>query len=122
MFYPPSSLKCHINIHTGRKPYQCSVCVKSFATDLVQHVNVPTHIHGHCLDLVVTRTDELDIRDLTVHGAVISDHSAVTLKLPYTRPKQMKKTVTSRNYRDINLENFKQDIMACNFVTTKGKT
>ena len=30
----------------------------------------------------------------------------------------MKKTVTSRNYRDINLENFKQDIMACNFVTT----
>ena len=92
-----------------------------YATDLVQHVNVPTHIHGHCLDLVVTRTDELDIRDLTVHGAVISDHSAVTLKLPYTRPKQMKKTVTSRNYRDINLENFKQDIMACNFVTTKSE-
>ena len=87
----------------------------------MQHVNVPTHIHGHCLDLVVTRTHELDIRDLTVHGAVISDHSAVTLKLPYTRPKQMKKTVTSRNYRDINLENFKQDIMACNFVTTKSE-
>ena len=24
------------------------------------------------------------------------------------------------NYRDINLENFKQDIMVCNFVTTKS--
>ncbi|CAK6978909.1 trichohyalin-like [Scomber scombrus] len=44
-------------------------------SDLIQHVEQPTHQKGHTLDLVITRN--VEISDLTVQDDKISDHYSV---------------------------------------------
>ena len=56
--------------------------VKSFmeltqSANLIQHVKQATHDHGHILDLVLTREDELDIKELHLDSSIKSDHSAI---------------------------------------------
>ena len=46
-----------------------------FSLGLEQHVKEPTHPNGHCLDLVMTRSSELDFHNLIVPETVISDHA-----------------------------------------------
>ena len=51
------------------------------ASNLKQHVWVPTHRNGNTLDLVITRTDESTARDFDVFDPVISDHYLVSCSL-----------------------------------------
>ena len=53
-----------------------------YSLNLEQHVHEPTHIRGYCLDLVISRSDEIDVTCVDVHPPSISDHSIVTLKNP----------------------------------------
>jgi hypothetical protein len=81
-----------------------------FGFDLQQHVVGPTHKHGHMLDLVITRCLELDVQNLLTHGAVISDHSAVSFVLPHPKPVAGRKKVTFRKLKDIDIPAFQNDI------------
>ena len=57
---------------------------------LVQHVNEPTHIGGHTLDLVFTWN--MDISDLTVRDMDISDHYMIIFRIvPVLRRKKRNK-------------------------------
>ena len=53
---------------------------------LKQHVRGPTHIHGHTLDLVVTRLAENIILDTPKADRYLSDHSAILRKLTSSKP------------------------------------
>ena len=54
---------------------------------LIQHVKLPTHIHGHTLDLFITRQPD-DIMDSEPLPEIfISDHAVMICKLRLTRPK-----------------------------------
>ena len=48
---------------------------------LQQHVRGPTHIHGHTLDVVVTRLAENIILDTPNADRYLSDHGAILCKL-----------------------------------------
>ena len=83
---------------------------------LQQHVNEPTHLHGHLLDLVMTRSSEPIVKDLQVEGAVFSDHAPITFKLPWSKPPPVKKTITFRKVIKINIDEFKSDIKSSELV------
>ncbi len=48
--------------------------------DLAQFVNVPTHVHGHTLDLVLSHG--LTVCDLEIEDHVISDHKPIVFTVP----------------------------------------
>ena len=53
---------------------------------LLQHVGGPIHIHGHTLDLVVTRLAENIILDTPKANRYLSDHAAILRKLTSSKP------------------------------------
>ncbi|XP_060554994.1 uncharacterized protein LOC132715902 [Ruditapes philippinarum] len=85
---------------------------------LKQLVNEPTHVAGHILDVVITRENENVVSDIkitdpgfkTSNGKVTRDHFAILMKVNVSKPPPIRKTVTYRKSRDINIEDFKADI------------
>ena len=77
---------------------------------LKQHVNVPTHESGHTLDLIITRNCE-DVVVNTPHATrFISDHAFVQCYLSCRRPTLEKKTISYRDLKKIDLDQFKVDL------------
>ncbi len=86
--------------------------------NLSQHINFPTHIHGHTLDLLITRSESTITSNISEFDPSISDHHAITfnLKVPsYTRPSQAAKLI--RSFKSINITNFSNDILASDLHT-----
>jgi len=69
------------NVHVDQPEDVNAVRLKQLlqSFDCRQHVTGPTHVNGHTLDLVITRTDT-DISELRV-GAMISDHALIRFTL-----------------------------------------
>ena len=78
--------------------------------DLNQHVNFPTHIHGHSLDVMIfcNRCDVLSVSP----SDAISDHFSVIadLKIPTDHSHTEPQTITYHKLKAINMEAFKADI------------
>ena len=85
--------------------------------NLEQHVSGPTHIRGHTLDLIVTRTSETIITPIKTHAPIMSDHMPLTFGLHILKPPNMKTTITSRNIKNINTEAFTEDINNSELIT-----
>ena len=78
--------------------------------DLDQLVHEPTHEKGHTLDLVITRkSEESFISDIYV-GDRISDHNAVLFKCGIQKPPPIRKNITFRKLKNINVGLFKNDL------------
>ena len=86
--------------------------------DLNQHVNFPTHIHGHSLDVMIfcNRCDVLSVSP----SDAISDHFSVIadLKIPTDHSHTVPQTITYRKLKAINLEAFKADINNSDLIKT----
>ena len=78
--------------------------------DLEQHVNFPTHIHGHWLDLLITRTSCPAVGSVLACDG-LSDHFLVLSELEFPRPKCVKKKISFRRINKIDLDNLKNDIL-----------
>ena len=89
-----------------------------FSLNLKQHVSETTHIHGHQLDLVVSREDEISIQSIEVHPPTISDHSLISFEVKGKVGKSSKKIISFRKIDSIDLSEFKEDVAACSFVTS----
>ncbi|KAG7498680.1 hypothetical protein JOB18_017353 [Solea senegalensis] len=70
--------------------------------DLTQHINSPTHSHGHILDLVCSSAP-LSVHNLTLSDLAISDHRAITMDIvtPTPTPSQIR-SITFRNLKSLN--------------------
>ena len=77
---------------------------------LKQHVEEPTHIFGHSLDLVITRLSDDVVRDSPRVDSYISDHGVVLFKLNSVKPSLSVKTVSYRKYKAINIQDFQSDL------------
>ena len=82
---------------------------------LVQHVEHVTHVHGHTLDLIISRKS-----DTTIHGApcidrFLSDHGAVYFTINSNRPDITVKTVSYRKLKSIDMNAFQLAIADSNF-------
>ena len=82
-----------------------------------QHVTFPTHIHGHWLDILITRSSCKNIQTPTVVDG-LSDHNTVIadLKVPIA-PAVSNHNMFYRAFHSINIASFMTDIITSELVT-----
>ena len=104
------------NLHMDRSsPYSNGFKELLNSCDLKQHVDKPTHIHGHILDLVITPSD-LQISGLHV-GDCLSDHFLISFGIDlFFSTRSPSKEITLRHYHKINKESFVEDLKNTSFV------
>jgi exonuclease III len=78
--------------------------------NLKQHIDESTHTKGHIIDWVISRTEDELVKKCTV-DSLISDHHAIHIDLSCTKPHPIRKTVTYRSTKDIDVPGFKKDIL-----------
>ena len=110
------------NLHLDKKqsPTTTKFCdiLKSF--DLEQHVNFPTHIPGHWLDLLITRTSCPAVRSVLACDG-LSDHFLVLSELEFPRPKCVNNKISFRRIYKIDLDNLKNYILNSDLKTKPEK-
>ena len=100
-----------INFHLETCDYQVEALRKLWSSfNLVQHVDIPTHKLGHTLDLVLTRCDSVEIRNLVAKDVQLSDHYMVSFDLEAAVLQHETKTITYRNLKSVNCEQFSRDL------------
>ncbi|XP_072023162.1 uncharacterized protein [Amphiura filiformis] len=101
------------NVHVN-KPWKSDV--RRFLTCLEvsgfhQHVNQPTHRSGNILDLIISRPEDNLVHNCLSQGIFLPDHSMVHCYLNRKRPPQTKKPSRVRNYKLIDNEQFRSDLI-----------
>lgn len=82
------------------------------STGLEQHVNVPTHISGNTLDLIMTRQSDSFIHTVPWADSLFSDHMPVFCSLALDKPSFTKSRISYRKLKSIDIENLKKDLLA----------
>lgn len=77
---------------------------------LNQAIHEPTHKLGNTLDLIVHDPTVLNISNLTVEKPNKSDHSCIYFNLHCNFQNNIKKQITFRNIKNVNIESFKTQI------------
>ena len=83
--------------------------------DLKQKVNFPTHVHGHWLDLLITKRISNSIKSV-FSAAGISDHLAVISEIDCCKTKLNKEKIHFRKINKINFESFHSDILNSDLI------
>ncbi len=82
-----------------------------------QHVLVPTHTDSHLLNLIIRKTADSIVSDIKVGKSLPSDHTAVKkCLLNMSRLTATKQTMTFRKLWEIQIDDFKKDIVALSVV------
>ena len=69
-----------------------------------------THIHGHTLDPVITKSNDSILQSCNIRDPGLSDHYAVHCNLLLQKTTFGKKLVNSRNLRTLDLDTLNDDI------------
>ena len=77
---------------------------------LKQHVNVPTHVSGHTLDLMITREHDPVISSVPVADRYLSDHASVLCSLNSAKPDCVAKIIRYRQLRAIDFYALRQEV------------
>ena len=80
------------------------------STGLQQHVNVPTHIRGHTLDLIITRHSENIVTSPPRTDYIFSDHMPVHCNLLVNKPRFKKTHISYRKVKSINVDALCNDL------------
>ena len=77
---------------------------------LLQHVTAPTHLSGHTLDLLISRSSYNINVHLIQSTFFVSDHCFVECNLSFPCPNSVTKELQYRKMKHLNLQAFKADI------------
>ena len=77
---------------------------------LKQNICSSTHKRGHILDLLITRVNEELLSSLDIITNTLSDHAAITCKLEMPRPPPLKRVLTFRKLRNIDMDSLRTDL------------
>ena len=77
---------------------------------LQNHVDFPTHSSGHTLDLILTGRDTKIVSGVRNHPHLPSDHIAVSCQLDIGRPGVIRKHISCRNLKSIDMDTFLRDL------------
>ena len=78
--------------------------------NLHQYILDATHVKGHMLDLVLTRTGEAAIQSLQVNPSAVSDHYPIIFQLLWKRSTAPHRRIHLSKYKDIDLAAFSEDV------------
>ena len=99
------------NIHVNSESRESKQFTSLLHTyNLTQHAISPTYRCGRVLDLVITKTDARTISDVSVTDPMISDHSAVIITLPTSRPLRPENIIKFRSFKKVDKDAFKADL------------
>lgn len=89
---------------------------------LNQAIHEPTHTLGNTLDLIVHDPSVLNISNLIVEKPNKSDHSCIYFSLHCNFQTNIKKQITYRNQKNVDIDSFKTEIESISkqFVTSCG--
>ena len=84
------------------------------SNNCTNHINSPTHVDGHTLDLLITPKNVQPPLNILIHPIdnTLSDHALLTYDLELPSLSSQKKTIQFRNYRDINIYVIKSRVEA----------
>jgi hypothetical protein len=89
---------------------------------LINHVDIPTHVQGHTLDLIITRAStDFHITDVQATH-YISDHSFICAITSLTKPVSGVKYVTRCKLGHVNMDSFKKDLQESDFCKHPANT
>ena len=74
--------------------------------DLDQHVDVPTHVKGHTLDVVITPKKDGFLSNVNVTHIDLSHHSLIDFKLMAEATVRKQKVITYRSLKNVDLAVF----------------
>ena len=111
MCVAPVILIGDFNVHSNKSDRSGKLRSLCENYNMMQHVHVPTHIHGTTLDLVLSSLDENLISSLSVYDVALSDHYLAEMNLNITKPKQPLKYTVKRCLRDIDIDAFKSEVV-----------
>ena len=77
---------------------------------LSQHVSGPTHLSGHTLDLIITRSSDDVVLASPKATFPISDHFIIQCPIGFPRPALCCKELTFRKLKNIDIAEFSADI------------
>ena len=83
--------------------------------NLKQHVNFSTHVHGHWLDLLITKSSCDHVKSV-FPADCISDHFAVVSEINISAPVSPRKTITFRKTTKICMTSFRADILDSSLI------
>ena len=85
-------------------------------SNLSQFVSQPTHINGHCLDLIISRSNDNIIDSVDV-PFMFTDHAAIHCTLRLAKPKPTKKVINYRKWSSIYKNAMSHDIRLSDLIT-----
>ena len=88
--------------------------IESFG--LKQHVNVPTHVAGHILDLVFTREDCDFLSCVPKVHFMMTSHSTILFSLNWAKPSRPAIVRTCRKTKAINLKKFQSGLQSSDLL------
>ena len=106
----------NIHVDLPEKPdvSQFLQIIESFG--LKQHVNVPTHVAGHILDLVFTREDCDFLSCVPKAHFMMTSHSTILFSLNWAKPSRPAIVRTCRKIKAINLKKFQSDLQSSDLL------
>ena len=97
----------HVDSSSDPETLQLTSLLSSFG--LIQHVQGPTHIGGHTLDLVVSRSTDDVVQSCEV-GDFLSDHNIINIVFRAGKPHPIRKQIKTRKIKSIDIQNFCTDL------------
>ena len=97
----------HVNKPNNHNAKQFLTIIDNF--NLSQNVSQPTHSSGNTLDLIITSNTNM-VSNILV-DELNSDHNCINFKLNTAKPPPARKLIKYRKVRDIDLVNFKADLI-----------
>ena len=104
------------NLSTNREAASFADFIDS--AGLSQHVSGPTHIKGHTLDLILSRTTDHFVSNVSSTFYLPSDHAAILSSLCIARPEPVKMEITTRKLHKIDINAFRLDILNSSLYTS----
>ena len=74
--------------------------------NFIQHINTPTHIKGHTLDILLTCSDSPVLSDVRSTNMHLNDHFLITFKASLDFQKNDSKTISFRDIKSVDTEKF----------------
>lgn len=88
--------------------------------NLQQHVSMPTHLHGHILDLIITRVSEKVVHSSPQIDRYISAHAAILCWLSSYKADLSVKSIPYRELRSIDMNQMKSDLKDSDLGAVNG--